>query len=998
MRTLLAQPTRRSRWRDSRSRKNGCAERMASSISMRPVPWRRRRRRLDRTNRGDLLGEVDPHRTPGDAAPAADASGGSELVDPGRQLVREPLPVARARRGTHAAAVEVRVLEREARVPPAPALGALARQVGDVLDGRAEARWAYQGAVGTRETARRHVVPARMLIAPVEQLLDAAGVERPPHRARGTIDDPVGCLAVRLRGRRARDACKQRGAALAPHLDQKAMWRVQQLCQREVEPSRHAWTRRHRDAEAGPPGLPAVHGDDERRRAARGIIRIDAGALEEGPVLDRNGVKVAGACADQRETRRRRVLLDDREAATLALGVPQPQPRNEEELFPRMWAERVPEERIVAAPTQPIRARLLDLGPARREIRETRNFSIDDRPVAHGGADELMPLVAESLKQAAEGLHRHDDSVTRLLSCRHRCPPLCRARRTPSGGAWERQRPLSERALGTVPVELAEADAGPPSMRAMVPDLQRGQRPVKVDVAALASGFWRAARACGRARAGDEPRPAGRAAMVRCLAQESGAGLANDGADGGVLHATGPTRWPCTPPALGSPRGPGRRGANSALERVEQLLVLVGDDLALDLEGRRQEPVVDGEVVGQDRELLDLRVGLQPHIPLLDDARDALEDLGVLGERGGIGDEDPLLAGELGQFLGVERDQGHGVGALVAVHHGLADERVALEEVLDVLGRDVDAPGGDDQVLLAVRDIEEAFGVDLADIAGGEPAVGQEYFLGGLGLLEVAHGDIGPAPEDLAVGRDLELHTRLRLPDGAELEVVLPVEGERGTGLGEPVPLEDQDARRVEELGDLSRQGRAAGDGEAQPAAEGGLHLREDEFLGDAILEAESRGNGLASLLELGNLLSHANRPVEDPLLERGPGLGAGHDPGVHLLEDPGHGDWHYDARVNIDYHVELHGHYYSVPYQLMHELVDARLTVTTVELFHRGQRVAAHVRSQVRGRHTTDPAHMPPAHQHHLEWTPLRFITWASTIGPHTAALVEAMLADRPH
>ena len=78
-------------------------------------------------------------------------------------------------------------------------------------------------------------------------------------------------------------------------------------------------------------------------------------------------------------------------------------------------------------------------------------------------------------------------------------------------------------------------------------------------------------------------------------------------------------------------------------------------------------------------------------------------------------------------------------------------------------------------------------------------------------------------------------------------------------------------------------------------------------------------------------------------------------------------GEWHYDARVNIDYHVELHGHYYSVPYPLSHELVDARLTGTTVELFHRGPRVATHVRSHLRGRHTTDPAHMPKAHQHHL-------------------------------
>src|SRR5229473_469851 len=109
-------------------------------------------------------------------------------------------------------------------------------------------------------------------------------------------------------------------------------------------------------------------------------------------------------------------------------------------------------------------------------------------------------------------------------------------------------------------------------------------------------------------------------------------------------------------------------------------------------------------------------------------------------------------------------------------------------------------------------------------------------------------------------------------------------------------------------------------------------------------------------------------------------------------------GEWHYDARVNIDYHVELHGHYYSLPHPLSHELVDARLTVATVELFHRGQRVATHVRSHLRGRHTTDPAHMPKAHQLHLEWTPSRFIAWAGTIGPQTAALVAAILADRPH
>jgi hypothetical protein len=109
------------------------------------------------------------------------------------------------------------------------------------------------------------------------------------------------------------------------------------------------------------------------------------------------------------------------------------------------------------------------------------------------------------------------------------------------------------------------------------------------------------------------------------------------------------------------------------------------------------------------------------------------------------------------------------------------------------------------------------------------------------------------------------------------------------------------------------------------------------------------------------------------------------------------YGEW-VKARVNIDYHVEIHRHYYSVPYELVHEVVEVRVSATTVEAFHRGQRVAAHPRDDTPGRHTTNPAHMPKAHQHHLEWTPSRLIRWAAIIGPQTAALVEAILAERPH
>jgi transposase len=109
------------------------------------------------------------------------------------------------------------------------------------------------------------------------------------------------------------------------------------------------------------------------------------------------------------------------------------------------------------------------------------------------------------------------------------------------------------------------------------------------------------------------------------------------------------------------------------------------------------------------------------------------------------------------------------------------------------------------------------------------------------------------------------------------------------------------------------------------------------------------------------------------------------------------YGEWKH-ARVNVDYHVEVDGHYYSVPHEHLHEQVDVRQSAGTIEVFLDGKRVASHARSLERGRHTTVPEHMPAAHRAHLEWSPSRIINWAGTIGPQTRALVEAILADRPH
>jgi len=103
-------------------------------------------------------------------------------------------------------------------------------------------------------------------------------------------------------------------------------------------------------------------------------------------------------------------------------------------------------------------------------------------------------------------------------------------------------------------------------------------------------------------------------------------------------------------------------------------------------------------------------------------------------------------------------------------------------------------------------------------------------------------------------------------------------------------------------------------------------------------------------------------------------------------------------ARVHIDYHIEVEGHYYSVPYQLVKEQVDVRLTAETIEIFHKSRRIASHRRSNIKGHHSTIPQHMPKPHQHYAQWTPERLIRWAAKNGQATQKLIATILASRPH
>lgn len=119
------------------------------------------------------------------------------------------------------------------------------------------------------------------------------------------------------------------------------------------------------------------------------------------------------------------------------------------------------------------------------------------------------------------------------------------------------------------------------------------------------------------------------------------------------------------------------------------------------------------------------------------------------------------------------------------------------------------------------------------------------------------------------------------------------------------------------------------------------------------------------------------------------------------LLPLPGepyeYAEWR-KARAHLDYHVEIAGHYYSVPHSLIKREIDVRITDRMIECFDRGQRVAVHQRSEHRGVHSTQSEHMPHSHRAHHEWTPSRFIDWAAQIGVATKELVEHLLINKPH
>jgi transposase len=164
------------------------------------------------------------------------------------------------------------------------------------------------------------------------------------------------------------------------------------------------------------------------------------------------------------------------------------------------------------------------------------------------------------------------------------------------------------------------------------------------------------------------------------------------------------------------------------------------------------------------------------------------------------------------------------------------------------------------------------------------------------------------------------------------------------------------------------------------------------------------RNQPFFSLVEANRAIGEAMARMNDAVMRR---LGVSRRQLFEAVERPAlqplpaepyvYAEWKF-ARVGLDYHVEIRGFFYSVPFGLIGQQVDIRLTEHTVEAFHRGSRVAAHERRYNGRAHGTIAEHMPANHRYYAAWSPGRFRSWAASIGPNTEGLILAILASRRH
>src|SRR5688500_4069673 len=212
------------------------------------------------------------------------------------------------------------------------------------------------------------------------------------------------------------------------------------------------------------------------------------------------------------------------------------------------------------------------------------------------------------------------------------------------------------------------------------------------------------------------------------------------------------------------------RASSPFVKRVDERLVVLVDRTTLHFQRRSELTALDREIVLQQSDLLRQLEGRRACQLLSDFFFHLRLNRGHSEQLRAIGPDDVALHRPFLELIEVRNDEHRRKFALVSKHDSLRDVLVRFDFVLEWLRSDVLTTGGNDDVLLAVGDGEEAV-TKLADIAGVKPAVGIHDFACRVGLVVVALHHVGTAGEYLAVGRDLHLDTVDRFSHGPDAEI-----------------------------------------------------------------------------------------------------------------------------------------------------------------------------------------------------------------------------------
>jgi len=105
------------------------------------------------------------------------------------------------------------------------------------------------------------------------------------------------------------------------------------------------------------------------------------------------------------------------------------------------------------------------------------------------------------------------------------------------------------------------------------------------------------------------------------------------------------------------------------------------------------------------------------------------------------------------------------------------------------------------------------------------------------------------------------------------------------------------------------------------------------------------------------------------------------------------------NAKVGVDYHIELDGSGYSVPYAYLGKQVDVWYSRNSVTISCQAEVIAVHPRISQPYQDATIIEHMPKEHQYHYEkWNPGRILNWAVSIGNSTTELMKQIMEARSH